>query len=220
MKKPSWIRLSVAPSAKLAMSAGLALTACQGILERDAIAAERGDMKTKLYLDVHRLDPKDVSVEGVAEAHAKDLAVQASHAVRYERYWVDELDGTIYCLAQAHSADAAAEVHREAHGLVADEIHAVVPGILPAAAEGDQPLFLDTHELEPGVRPEDVADAHRADLAVEGKHGVRFLEYWVDPAKGRVYCLAQAPSAKAVIETHREAHGLVPTRVDPVVAGQ
>jgi hypothetical protein len=38
---------------------------------------------------------------------------------------VDEPGGKIFCLVEAESADAANTVHREAHGLVADEIHPV-----------------------------------------------------------------------------------------------
>ena len=43
-------------------------------------------------------------------------------------YWVDEAAGKIFCLVEAPDAEAAATVHREAHGLVADEIYAVAEG--------------------------------------------------------------------------------------------
>ena len=36
--------------------------------------------------------------------------------------------GKIFCLVDAPDADAAATVHREAHGLVADEIYPVAEG--------------------------------------------------------------------------------------------
>ena len=77
-----------------------------------------------LYMDVHHLDG-DVTIEDVAKAHAADLGVQDKYEVTYQRYWVD---GTIFCLVEAPSAEAAATVHREAHGLVADQIHAVQEG--------------------------------------------------------------------------------------------
>ena len=48
--------------------------------------------------------------------------------MNYLRYWVDESAGKVFCLVDAPSAEAAAEVHREAHGLVADEIHPVREG--------------------------------------------------------------------------------------------
>jgi hypothetical protein len=69
------------------------------------------------------------------------------------------------------------------------------------------------------LRAEDVGEAHKRDLAVQGAHGVRFLEYWVDETGGRIHCLVEAPDAEAVVATHREAHGLVPAAVQEVVAG-
>ncbi len=80
-----------------------------------------------LYMDMHALDDA-VTVEAVAEAHLADLQAQAKHDVRYLRYWVDEGQGTIFCLVEAPSPEAAATVHREAHGLVADRIFQVHEG--------------------------------------------------------------------------------------------
>jgi uncharacterized protein DUF4242 len=79
-----------------------------------------------LYMDVHSLD--SVSADDVAGAHERDLEVQGAHGVRYLRYWVDEKAGKIFCLVEAPDAEAAATVHREAHGLVADEIYEVTEG--------------------------------------------------------------------------------------------
>ncbi len=47
------------------------------------------------------------------------------YGVNYLRYWVDEAAGKIFCLVDAPDAEAANTVHREAHGLVADEIYPV-----------------------------------------------------------------------------------------------
>jgi hypothetical protein len=66
-----------------------------------------------------------VSVDDVARAHEADPAEQAAHDVRYLRYWVDEDAGRIFCLVEAPDADAANEVHRRAHGLVAERIFRV-----------------------------------------------------------------------------------------------
>lgn len=77
-----------------------------------------------LFMDVHNIDG-GVSVEDVAGAHEADLATQGKYGVSYLRYWVDEDAGKIFCLVEADSADDANTVHREAHGLVADEIYAV-----------------------------------------------------------------------------------------------
>jgi hypothetical protein len=80
-----------------------------------------------LFMDVHTIDG-GVAVGDVAQAHLADLQEQASHDVQYLRYWVDESQGKIFCLVDAPTADAANTVHREAHGLVADEIYAVQEG--------------------------------------------------------------------------------------------
>jgi hypothetical protein len=80
-----------------------------------------------LFMDVHHVE-SGVTVEDVAKAHQADLAAQGPHDVDYQKYWVDEGQGRIFCLVQAPDAEAAATVHREAHGLVADEIYQVQEG--------------------------------------------------------------------------------------------
>jgi hypothetical protein len=80
-----------------------------------------------LFMDVHSLEG-GVGLDDVAKAHMKDLETQDSHGVKYLRYWVDEGAGKIFCLVEAPDADAAHTVHREAHGLVADEIYNVQEG--------------------------------------------------------------------------------------------
>ncbi|MFI5909659.1 DUF4242 domain-containing protein [Dactylosporangium sp. NPDC051541] len=80
-----------------------------------------------LYMDIHSIEG-GVSVDDVVKAHVADLQTQSRYDVSYLRYWVDEARGKIFCLAEAPSAEAAAAVHREAHGLVADEIYQVQEG--------------------------------------------------------------------------------------------
>ena len=80
-----------------------------------------------LFMDVHHLDGA-VSLDDVAKAHSADLQTQDGYGVSYLRYWVDEQHGKIFCLVDAPDAEAANTVHREAHGLVADEIYAVAEG--------------------------------------------------------------------------------------------
>jgi hypothetical protein len=80
-----------------------------------------------LYMDVHNMEG-GVSAKDVADAHMKDLEKQAEHGVNYKQYWVDEQSGKIFCLVEAPNAEAANTVHREAHGLVADEIYEVEEG--------------------------------------------------------------------------------------------
>ncbi|MGN6126643.1 MAG: DUF4242 domain-containing protein [Humibacter sp.] len=81
-----------------------------------------------LYMDVHTLDGS-VALSDVASAHAADLAKQDEHDVHYLRYWVDEGAGKIFCLVDAPDPESANAVHREAHGLVADEIYLVSEGM-------------------------------------------------------------------------------------------
>lgn len=81
-----------------------------------------------LFMDVHDSLPTGATAADVAGAHAEDLRVQGKYDVDYRSYWVDEANGKVFCLVEAPSAEAAAAVHREAHGLVADHLHEVVEG--------------------------------------------------------------------------------------------
>ena len=80
-----------------------------------------------LFMDIHK-GMDGVKAADVAAAHMKDLEVQGKHGVNYLHYWVNEDTGTIFCLCEAPNREAAAAVHREAHGLLADEILEVVQG--------------------------------------------------------------------------------------------
>ncbi len=80
-----------------------------------------------LFMDVHR-KVDGLTADAVAGAHQQDLEVQDKHGVKYLKYWFDEGSGKVFCLVDAPSAEAATAVHREAHGLVADEITEVREG--------------------------------------------------------------------------------------------
>jgi hypothetical protein len=81
-----------------------------------------------LFMDVHEEVPEGVTFDDVAGAHAADVEIQDRYGVKYLRYWVDEGNGKVFCLVEAPDADAAAAVHREAHGLVAQRIFQVREG--------------------------------------------------------------------------------------------
>jgi hypothetical protein len=81
-----------------------------------------------LFMDVHHELPEGTTAADVAGAHEADVRVQARFGVRYLSYWVDAGAGKVFCLVEAPDADAAHAVHRESHGLVADEIYPVVQG--------------------------------------------------------------------------------------------
>ncbi len=80
-----------------------------------------------LYMDVHK-KVKGANAKAVAEAHKKDLQHQAKYGVKYLNYWYDQRTKTIFCLVEAPDKEAAAKVHKEAHGLLANEIHGVSQG--------------------------------------------------------------------------------------------
>jgi hypothetical protein len=81
------------------------------------------------------------------------------------------------------------------------------------------PLFMDIHNVGPGVTMDDVAKAHQADLAAQGDHDVNYLRYWVDEGEGKIFCLVEAPDAEAANTVHREAHGLVADSLHQVQEG-
>jgi hypothetical protein len=69
-----------------------------------------------------------LTADAVAQAHAADLKTQAKYDAKYLRYWFDEASGKVFCLIEAPNKEAAIAVHREAHGLVADEVTEVEEG--------------------------------------------------------------------------------------------
>ena len=80
-----------------------------------------------LFMDIHR-GVQGLTAEAVAQAHQKDLEVQKRHNVDYKKYWFNAQSGEVFCLVEAPDREAADKVHREAHGLVADEIIEVTEG--------------------------------------------------------------------------------------------
>ncbi|HEX9766871.1 MAG TPA: DUF4242 domain-containing protein [Nitriliruptorales bacterium] len=77
-----------------------------------------------LFMDVHTLGP-GLSVDDVVAAHEKDLEIQTAYGVNYTQAWVDHAKGKIFCLAEGPDAETVSRVHKEGHGLVADEIFEV-----------------------------------------------------------------------------------------------
>ena len=174
----------------------------------------------KLFIDVHQLEPGKVKYEDVAKEHTKDLAVEKKYNVDILKYWVDEKEGKVFCLASASDSGALRKTHAEAHGLLPDNIYLVEEGT-EASLKGKKNLFLDIHYLGQGkVSVKDVAGAHEKDLAVEKKYGANFINYWVNEKEGVVMCLVEASDSTALINTHKEAHGLLPDKIYRVKQGQ
>jgi len=174
-----------------------------------------------LYIDVHQLTPGKVKYEDVAKAHLKDLSVENKYGVDFIKFWVDESKGLVYCLSSASDPESIRKTHAEAHGLLPEYNYKVKDGINAATLSNQQNFFLDVHYLGAGnVTAKDVAEAHKKDLAVQPKYGVNFINYWVDEKTGVVMCLSQAKDSTSVIQTHKEAHGLVPAYVSEVKQGE
>jgi uncharacterized protein DUF4242 len=81
-----------------------------------------------LYMDHHH-KVEGLTADAVAGAHQRDLEVQDKHGVNYRQYWFNEESGEVFCLVEAPNKEAAEAVHREAHGLVAEEITEVQEGM-------------------------------------------------------------------------------------------
>jgi class 3 adenylate cyclase len=77
-------------------------------------------------MDIHEV-PGGVSAEDVAKAHAEDVKIEDKYGVHYHKYWVNEKAGKIFCLCHAPNAEAAVQVHREAHGMLADKVIEIEP---------------------------------------------------------------------------------------------
>jgi class 3 adenylate cyclase len=77
------------------------------------------------------------------------------------------------------------------------------------------PIFMDRHDLR-GSTQADVAEAHRKDLEVQDRHGVKYLAYWYDEGNGAAFCLVHAPDPATANRVHREAHGEVANAIIPV----
>ena len=93
-----------------------------------------------MYMDIHEVP--GATADAVAQAHRADVETQGKYGVEYHKYWINESSGKIFCLCTAPNPEAAATVHREAHGLVAGKIIEVAPEV----AEG----FLGGCEVNPG----------------------------------------------------------------------
>jgi class 3 adenylate cyclase len=111
-----------------------------------------------LYMDIHEV-PGGVSAEDVAKAHTEDVKIEDKYGVHYHKYWVNEKAGKIFCLCHAPDAEAATQVHRQAHGMVADKIIEIQPeiaeGFLGGVEVNEAGAALvpgATNERDPGIR--------------------------------------------------------------------
>ena len=66
-----------------------------------------------------------------------------------------------------------------------------------------------------GATVEEVADAHRQDLEVQDRVGVKFLSYWFDYDRNSAFCLVKSSDADRVKEVYQVAHGMLPSDIIP-----
>src|SRR5438874_11448330 len=88
-----------------------------------------------LYMDIHEL-PEGTTPEDVAKAHGKGMETQRKYGVEYTKYWVNESGRRVFCVAHAPSAEAAEQVHREAHALLPDKGTEVEPELADGSFGG------------------------------------------------------------------------------------
>jgi class 3 adenylate cyclase len=103
------------------------------------------------YMDIHELH--GATPEDVAKAHKADLEVQKKYGVSYSKYWFNEQCQKVFCLCEAPNAEAAIQVHREAHGMAADKLIEVQPEIAESFLGGTE-TNPEGAALLPGGDPE------------------------------------------------------------------
>jgi class 3 adenylate cyclase len=75
------------------------------------------------------------------------------------------------------------------------------------------PLYMDRHDVPDDATPFDIAEAHARDVEVQEKYGVDYITYWFDHKSSAGFCLVDGPSIEVVEQVHREAHGLMGTKI-------
>jgi len=73
-----------------------------------------------LFMDRHYIE--GATPEEVAKAHHEDMKIQSRHHCKALTYWHDEDKGMAFCLIEAPSASAVRGMHKEAHGLIPNQI--------------------------------------------------------------------------------------------------
>jgi len=90
---------------------------------RQSWASRRPPVATSLGIGRHTHMPKfmdvhdgffGVSAQQLAEAHQRDLDVEAQEGVHYEHAWLDPESGKVFCLATGPSKEAVMRVHEKA----------------------------------------------------------------------------------------------------------
>ncbi|MBV8527054.1 MAG: DUF4242 domain-containing protein [Candidatus Dormibacteraeota bacterium] len=81
-----------------------------------------------LFMDHHAKVDGPVK-DAVTGANARHPGVEKKHGVRFLKCWFAEDSARVYYLLDAPNSEAAQAAHREAHGLIPDDITTVQEGI-------------------------------------------------------------------------------------------
>jgi class 3 adenylate cyclase len=131
-------------------------------------------------MDIHNI-PGGITAEDVAKAHADDVKVQEKYGVSYHKYWVNESAGKIFCFCHAPSAEAAIQVHREAHGQLAEKIIQVEPEVADLFLGGSE-VNASGAVLMPGRAADDRDPAIRTILFTDIVDSTTFTQTLGDEA--------------------------------------
>jgi hypothetical protein len=81
----------------------------------------------QLFMDIHK-HVSGLTKKTVEDANAADVTTQDERNATYMPHWFNDMTGDVFSLFHPPSEEAATQVHREAQGLVADDIIEVQEG--------------------------------------------------------------------------------------------
>src|SRR5262245_56647275 len=127
---------------------------CRDLAAR-AFPSER-ETAMPVYMDRHYVE--DATRHAVADEHQKDLELQDKYKIQFLNYWFDEVRSTAFCLIEAPDRRTIERAHKEAHGLIPNEVIEVDPAVVnsflgrikdpPATAPGKS----EAVPIDPGFR--------------------------------------------------------------------
>lgn len=65
------------------------------------------------FMDIHN-GFVGVTKEQLAEAHGRDVAIEDSEGVHFERAWLDPISGKVFCLSTGPSRESVMRIHERA----------------------------------------------------------------------------------------------------------
>ena len=65
------------------------------------------------FMDIHN-GFVGVTKEQLAEAHERDVAIEDSEGVHFEKAWLDPVSGKVFCLSTGPSRESVMRIHERA----------------------------------------------------------------------------------------------------------